>query len=314
MILHTLQASPPAALAAALARFESRFTYPLGSEGRFRIDHGGDYTLFFRSVGEGVCFVAERDGEVLGTLSAALRPLLTPGGAGRNVLYTGDLKVLPELRHARVLWRLAQALELWARPRVDAAFSVVMDGTSVTPAAYTGRAGIARLQELARVAIFRVATGQTAGPESHWGSSQDIGEACYRALSHARYAVSGGDPVLRSGVPPTWFVVPGRRACGRLEDTEKAKRLILEDGAELKSAHLACLAFDSMDAGAGLIRAALREAGRAGYPALFFSVSREDADGLADALAGLDFIQAPATVFGAGLRPGVSWSINSSEV
>lgn len=314
MILHALHERPPAVLAQALTRFESRFTYPLGSHGRFRIDHGDDYTQFFRSTGPGVCLVAERDGEVLGTLSAALRPLLTPGGSERQVLYAGDLKVLPELRHARVLWRLAQALEDWARPRAQAAFSVVMDGTAVTPLAYTGRAGIPRFQDLAHLVIFRIEIRPDEGKDLPWRTSEAIGESCYLKLSRPRFAVAGGAPELRSSLPPTWIVHPEGRACGRLEDTQKAKRLRLEDGAELKSAHLACFAFDRIEPAVDVVNVALREAAQAGHPALFFSVAQEDAERLAAGLGGLRLIQAPATVYGTGLSPGSAWNMSSSEV
>ena len=73
MNVHPSSARPGAELALALARFEEQFTYPLGPGRSFRISHGDDYPRFFRAMGEVACFVAERDGVVLGVLGAALR-------------------------------------------------------------------------------------------------------------------------------------------------------------------------------------------------------------------------------------------------
>ena len=78
MTIHELRTAPPPELADALERFEEQFHYPLGSDRFFRISHGEDYPRFFRAMGEGVCFVAERDGEVLGAMGAALRRLALP--------------------------------------------------------------------------------------------------------------------------------------------------------------------------------------------------------------------------------------------
>ena len=66
MNLHHLSGPPTPELARALATFEEQFTYPLGPDRWFRISHGDDYPRFFRAIGEAACFVAERDGRVVG--------------------------------------------------------------------------------------------------------------------------------------------------------------------------------------------------------------------------------------------------------
>ena len=68
MIVHRLEAPPARELADALAAFEAQFRYPLGPGRTFRISHGEDYARFFRAMGDGVSFVAMREGEVAGTL------------------------------------------------------------------------------------------------------------------------------------------------------------------------------------------------------------------------------------------------------
>src|SRR6266705_2635012 len=73
-----LSSAPSPALARALAEFEAPFTYPLGPGKFFRISHGEDYTLFFRAQGNGVCFIVEQDGRVVGAMGTAIRQLWMP--------------------------------------------------------------------------------------------------------------------------------------------------------------------------------------------------------------------------------------------
>ena len=103
MNVHPLSASPAPELARALERFEEQFRYPLGPGRFFRIAHGEDYPRFFRAMGEGICFVAEREGRALGVIGAALRRLTLPGGEERLVVYLGDLKIDASARGGRYL-------------------------------------------------------------------------------------------------------------------------------------------------------------------------------------------------------------------
>src|SRR5438132_11275505 len=114
MNVRQVSLAPEASLARLLEKFESQFTYPLGGERRFRISHGDDYPRFFRAIGEAACFVAERQGDVLGTMGVAVRPLLLPDGRTVRSAYLGDLKVAPAARGGPVLLRLAQAAQGWA--------------------------------------------------------------------------------------------------------------------------------------------------------------------------------------------------------
>src|SRR6516162_3463154 len=98
MNVHRLSTSPPPELARALDRFERQFIYPLGPGRSFRISHGEDYPRFFRAMGEAACFVAEREGRVVGVIGAALRRLRLPTGTELPAAYLGDLKIDPASR------------------------------------------------------------------------------------------------------------------------------------------------------------------------------------------------------------------------
>lgn len=315
MIVHEFQTPPPASLAGALARFETQFTYPLGAGRSFRISHGDDYPRFFRAIGEAKCFVAEEDDRVVGTLGAALRTLLLPNGNALRVAYLADLKVARSSYRGRVLLRLLNAARQWAAPYVSAAFGIVMDGTPITPQRYTGRLGLPAFEELANLVVLRLIASSDPAEDIHeFVVTADRLEDCYRRLSGGRYAAIGGDPPERSETEPVWFMLPDGSACGRLEDTRRAKRLVEAAGEEMVSAHLSSFAYRDAEAGAVLLRAALARANREGFPALFVSVLASGAPELLRYLQGINTVSAPATIYGTGLQPGMNWNVNSAEI
>jgi hypothetical protein len=106
---------------------------------------------------------------------------------------------------------------------------------------------------------------------------------------------------------------PAGRACGRLEDTFRAKRLIADDGSEMRSAHLSSFACQDTRAGIELLHVAQRRTASLGLPALFVAIAAPDAPAFCEALEGRGVVVAPATVFGAGLPAGL-WNINTAEI
>jgi hypothetical protein len=113
---------------------------------------------------------------------------------------------------------------------------------------------------------------------------------------------------------PLWLMHAAGTACGRLEDTRRAKRLIGSDGIEMLSAHLACFACRTPQAGADLIHVARRRAAAHGFPALFVAIPETDMEAMDRALEGIDRVVAPAIVYAVGLPIGPAWNINTSEI
>ena len=315
MNLHLLRGDPDARLAAALERFEREFTYPLGEGRRFRIAHGGDGWRFFAALGEAVYIVAERDGEVVGVLGAALRQVRRPDGSDTTALYIGDLKIAASARGGLVLIRMLRALRKWVGPSVDAAFAVVMDGTVPTPDAYTGRLGLPVFHPLDAIAILWLHTGGSALPEAV--SAQTAGgirgSSVFSALAVGSHRLPYADPALRSRLVPRWWIA-GDRACGRLEDTLRAKRLTTTDGEEMRSAHLSCFAYRERNDGLAVLAAALEHAAADGYPMLFTAVPATEAGAWRGLLGGRVRSIAPATVFGTGLAMPGPWRINTADI
>lgn len=311
MNVHAIIAAPGPELATALERFEEQFAYPLGPGRSFRISHGTDYPRFFRAVGDAVCFVAERAGEVLGVLCLAATRVRTGDGTEVPAIYLGDLKIAPAARGGRVLTRLADTAREWCGNRATCGFGVVMDGTPVTPDRYTGRLGVPPFRAVAQIAVLRLPARPAAGTCRTADPLE--GEACFARLAAGRIHTGGGNSLERSETSPTWFVAPGGSACGRFEDTRRAKRLIAGDG-EMIAAHLSCIGYADHAALADVLRTAQATAAGRGFPAVFAAIPAHEADAVLAAMGEPGTVVAPATVFAAGFAPGQLWAINTAEI
>ncbi|OWK34508.1 N-acetyltransferase [Fimbriiglobus ruber] len=311
--LTALSATLSAELVAELERFEQQFTYPLGPERWFRISHGADYSRFFRAMGEATSLVACRGGRVVGTLGVAVRDLVLPDGERRSAAYFGDLKIAPSARGGRVLPDLANGAREWVGDKVVAAFAVVMGGTPVTPERYTGRLGIPIFREVGRVSVLRFDTSVGARIAPEWVVPVDIARARLRTLARGRYHTDDGTSAVRSEIDPVGLVAPNGSAGGWVEDTARAKRLIANDGTELRSAHLSGFGYASPGSGAALLRTALGIAFERTFPALFVAVPLEETDSILQLLPDVPVTVAPAIVYGAGLQPSV-WNVNTAEI
>ena len=315
MKLHVIHGSPAPRMAAALAEFEHQFAYPLGSGKSFRIAHGRDYPRFYRAMGNNACFVAERTGEILGVLSAVQRTLSLPDGRQKEVAYIGDLKVAPGKPGGRTVLRLILRLRQWARRCAEAAYSVVMDGTQVTPMRYTGRLGIEPFMELAKLMILSIPTGAAGGSHADsWRGDELLGPRLYRNLGRNSARCLEGNPRVRSVMRPHWLVHPELRAAGLLEDTRQAKRLVGMNGEEMIQSHLSSCAWSDRASALALLREALRCSADSGFEEMFVAVGRQEAASLVADLDVAGITRAPATIYGFGLDPGMNWSINTSEI
>lgn len=300
MNLHCLHETPTAWLGEALDRFERQFWYPLGPEQRFRISHGRNYLPFFQAMGRAIVLVAERGGDVLGTLARVERRIHLAGEM-TFVHYLCDLKVAPAARGSRVLPRLMhethRQIESSGSRRC---YSVVMGGTGRLPVDYTGRAGIPGFEKLADVMVLRLSPGSSGAVPA------------VPATTRPAVRVAGGKSALRSMMAP--LSIRSGDASAVLEDTRLAKRLWMQAGDELLSAHVSDLRFNSPASGAEVLRLALTAAQQAGYPAIFTAMPTTAWNGLQTCLPDLHADEAPAAVFGHDLPPNCDWWVNTSEI
>ncbi|MEA3207957.1 MAG: hypothetical protein QOE70_1014 [Chthoniobacter sp.] len=320
MTIHTLTEAPGPELADALLEFERKFVYPLGAGRSFTISHGRDYALFFRAIEgrSGVSFIAAgKDGKIRGTLGVAVRPVQFPDGVRRLVAYLGDLKTAPGPGRAWTLLHLGKAVMAWSIAHgAVAAYGVVMGGTPHPPTAYTGKLGLPAFRAVDQICVLRLPAGAGDRTEdATFDSDAAAVEACYRGLGTSAFTPLGGRPELRSLSPPVALLAPQDSACGILEDTRLAKRLLLEDGREMVVAHLSHFAYANPVEGVRLVRQALVRCARRA-PAMFVAVSESDRAAFTQLLGDLPgIVEAPATVYGAVLgRAGQRWNISTSEI
>jgi hypothetical protein len=316
----TITRAPSASIAAALDRFERDFQYPLGTHDTFRVCHGADYSRFFRAMGKGVSFAVEHNGSILGTLGMALRKVRQPNATEITVVYIGDLKVSSAVRGTGVVpLALFQAGLTWAwQNGASKAYGVVMDGTAKTPSDYTGRIGIPKFLEVGKIVVLRIPTDLANNGIGETGSSTSAArlESTYKRLTASVHAPIGGRPSLRSSFAPVRLVSADGQACGLLEDTLQAKRLISSNGDELLSAHLSRFAFGQSraDSAVELLETALRLAAARGFPAMFVALDKETARALLPHIERFNPVEAPATIYGFGFTPGQKLLINTAEI
>lgn len=314
MKLHHLTDAAPPDLGRALAEFEREFTYPLGSDQRFRISHGEAYLPFFRAIGDPEVLVAEHRGVVLGTLSRVRRrlewrtrpdsPPVIP-----EAHYLCDLKVSAAARGSTVLARLIRETKrAIVASGHHACYCVVMEGTGRLPTDYTGRLGVPVFEKLGEIVVLRISPGPD-GVKAKSGATVTGGH-----LTRSGHFASGGDSSLRSILDPQMIATGDGLARGILEDTRRGKRLFLVPGGELRSAHLSGFAYAAPQAGAALLTSALERAVAAGFPAVFTAVPAGEWPRLRPFMEGTRVQVAPAAVYGHGLHAGGDWWIDTAEI
>lgn len=312
--LIALKDLPPPWLQDALHDFEGNFTYPLGSS-TFSIEHGKDYGRFFRSLGEACTFVAAESGVVSGAISLSIREIVSPDEKVLKAAYICDIKLREEARAGRLLLSLSRLALDWGKERASVAYGIVMDGTAVTPLSYSGRLGIPAFKPVAKIAVLRLeALACMADEKTQAVAKESQARAVFSQLSPGFFATPLAFAGQRSQMQPTWLALPDSSACGCLEDTRRAKRLVDNRGEEMLSAHLGSLAYSDTASGAHLIRQAASLAKNRGYPALFLAVPLADSPTLCAALKEFSINVATATIFACGITAGDDWLVNSSEI
>ncbi|MCY3540709.1 MAG: hypothetical protein OXH31_02200 [Gammaproteobacteria bacterium] len=302
-----------------LRDFEYQFWYPLGESREFRIEHPSLYTDFFSSMGDAYCFVALREDEVVGVLSAVIRTLMAPNGKTTQVAYVADVKIAKELQGSTLLYRLARTAILWLRPKITSAYSVVMDGTSVTPKQYTGRVGVPQFSWSGRVHLlsFCTATNFPWAPKvsEHPLDMSSTGSRIEpRRTSTTVSTWVSLNPVLRAQESPVWLVDQQTDATALLEDTRRAKKLYDRQQCEYRYAHLTYLSYADPEHIVRLLPRACARSHSSGFTHLFVTVPDTHLGAVESRLENLDHHSFSASIYGVSLSEDFPFLINSSEI
>ncbi len=169
---------------------------------------------------------------------------------------------------------------------------------------------------MARLAVVRLpVAGSRGAGHQRWVAKPEAGRELFARLSRGRYALLGGSPGTRSASPPAWLVHPGGKACARFEDRRLVRRLIADDGSELRPAYLCCFAFEEPRAAVELVAAALGRAAALGFRAVRIALPPSDFELLRPALGNAAVVPAQGAVFAsAAAQKGIIWNLNAAEI
>jgi hypothetical protein len=302
----------PQALQSEMTVFEKSFSYPLGESDSFRISHGVDYGRFFRSIGKSRIYLARKKEQIVGSMAVIERSVYINNKQSK-ALYIGDLKIKPEAGGKVLYCLIKEANDDFQEHRWSPHYSVVMKGGRRRPSDYTGRLGLPKFEKIGEVAVLRVPVQPISKKVPAClpiclSQAQALSEGlkdsgCSSPLSRAQ---------VRSEKTPQGFTIQDKSAVCILEDTLAAKRLFTDTGDEIISGHLSSLQYWRPESGVDLIRSIMPHAHKAGYPALFFAVPREDCEVFCK---GLDNVHlASANIFGRNMKGGLRWQINTAEI
>jgi hypothetical protein len=295
-----------------LIEFERLFSYPLSREKRFSIDHSPNYSAFYRAMGNAKIVIAEHNEQVIAVVSMSIRKISLNDRhcSDFNCGYIGDLKIHPDFRSGRVLYRVAKFLQTTIQPELRFAYGVAMDGTSITPDAYTGRLGLPHFAPREKIHVLGFETFAAASKALRISAGE--GYKIFIALHAPLPTIEQASFDIRSKSEPVWFAID-TRAVAMLEDTVKAKRLKLMDGTELRAAHISYFEFSDVDSATEILNACLSLAHEREYSSTFVAMSESQYFLMRDRLNNFKFEPSLATVYGTeNILSGIN--INTSEI
>lgn len=313
MKYYVLKDSPSTDLQEKLDKFEEQFTYPLGENSTFSISHHPHYLNFYLAMGEAICIVAHNEHGVQGTICASKRKIIFPDvNDEQNIFYIGDLKVTPAYQNKTLSYRLMMHLmEERYNPTIPLV-SVVMEGTNVTPDNYTGRLGLPAFSAFDKYYILQLKAQAYV----------DLGvDVCSNEKGIHRFAEIYQKPYFKPhsiplrAKPPFEWICYKEESCALFENTMNAKRLFINDGNEMKNAHLSYLAFRKPESAYPIISHALALAKDHNYEALFLALTENEYHELSKVLKTLPVIHvAKARVYGSANVKSIHFNLNTAEI
>lgn len=281
--------------------------------------HGRDYTLLLRSCGDVCAFsVRDRAGRITGLLSLNRLRFRLPGGRVRSLMYVAHLHVLPDCRAGIALPALI----------ARAVFPVLFGGGVICGLARVGGgfnptrvSRVLNLPTYAPVAIARLIT-YTAdaalplhGAPVRVATEQEVRDR-YAHLTRDRIAAVGGNPAMRSALPPRWLMAEDGSACGCIEDYHATTRWIRADGTEFRQSNISFFGWRDPAAAASFVRGAVREADLIGADRLRIILDERLAQPVVDAIGIEPEREFRWSLCAGGLRklPEVPWVLHAAEL
>jgi hypothetical protein len=307
------------ALADAILAFERSIpTGLLGGRPR-TYEHGRDYTRFFRAVGPNRTYIArDPSGAVIGTLTGVAWRVRLPSGKCRSAVYLMRIRVAFHVRTGPTIVRLMVRILLFVLFHGCAAITLVQTGRSIKQGKIARALG---LPEPRPVGAVRMITWPVSSvtPEHDAGlreaTEREVRDR-FGALTHGRIAVLGGNPHMRSALPPRWIMAADGSACGCIEDYARALTWRDDTGAALLESHLSFFGWQDPEAGGRFFRACLSVGASMGITRLRAVVDERLADAFIRAVGVDPDSQVHWTLWAAGRArfPDAPWVLQPSEI
>lgn len=281
--------------------------------------HGRDYTLLLRSCGD-VCALSVRDraGRITGLLSLNRLRFRLPGGRIRPVMYVAHLHVLPECRAGATLPALI----------ARAVFPVLFGGGVICGLARVGGGfnptKVARVLNLptyapvttARLITYTADAGiSLRGAPVRVAAEREVRDR-YAHLTRDRIAAVGGNPAMRSALPPRWLIAEDGSACGCIEDYHATTRWIRADGTEFRQSNISFFGWRDAAAAGWFVRGAVREAALIGAERVRIILDERLAAPVVDAIGIEPEREFRWSLCAGGLRklPDAPWVLHAAEL
>lgn len=318
--VHRIWSGPrPESLHRAMIDFErSVFTSLLDGK-RMTYEHPRDYIAFFRSIQSSRSFVArDPSGRVVGTISAIALRLRMPGGAIRRAVFVAHLRVALDARTGRTLPALAIRILPYMFRYGQALVAIVQTGREL------------ELAKIARAIGMPAPTPHGAFRAIAWSTDAPVGapaiaireaaepdvRAKFLALHPSAVVSMGGDPALRSAIPPRWLMAHDGSACGCIEDNTAVVTWRTELGEVFTQSHISFFGWRDAEAAGSFIRACIAEARGMGIRRLRVLVDESSADAVIRAVGAAPAGEVRWTVWcgSATPMPEAPWVLHPSEI
>ena len=317
--VHRVWSGPrPEALHRELIAFERSIPIALLDGRTMTYEHPRDYIAFFRSIETSRTFAArDKVGRVIGTITGVALRLRMPDGAERRAVFVAHLRVATDARIGPTLASLAVRIMPATFRYGRASVAIVQTGRDLELARISRTIGVPAARPHGAV---RVVTWSCEAPAASAAPVRDATETEVRSrfaeCTRGCIVSVGGNPALRSAIPPRWVMAADGSACGCIEDNNAVLTWRLESGERFEQSHISFFGWRDAAAGGAFVRSCIDLAREMGIGRLRVLVDEGSADAVIGAVGLVPVAEVRWTVWAGAVRPfpKAPWVLHPSEI
>jgi len=282
-------------------------------------EFGRDYTLVLRSVGPALALGArDRSGRLIGLVSMTVLRLRLPNGRWRRAQYVAHLHVLPECRHGMAIAVLVARCVPSILTGGGIITGLVRATGGFTPSRVSRALGLPGAHPCATMRLVTypcAADPPGASCAVHVAPEKEVRRR-FLELTAGRIVSHGGDPSMRSALPPRWLIAEDGSACGCIEDYHATTRWRRADGSEYTQSNISFFGWRDPSSAAGFVRACLREGRALGAERIRIILDEREAEPILAQIGAEPSGDFRWTMSAGGLwkLPDAPWVLHPSEI